>query len=134
MVRRVTHLILWLAGLSAVFAAATASAATLGGLLAPAISAGEAVVQGCDASMGLVYTTSGGDVTAVTVSGIADPACSGGVLSLVVLDANGTAIASAAPVAVPSDAGTADDVVTVAVSPHPPAELVEGVALQVLGP
>ena len=57
----------------------TGFAAGLGGVSAGGLGAGGAVVPACDSNGFTVgYTLAAGAVTAVTVSGIADPACSGG--------------------------------------------------------
>jgi hypothetical protein len=72
-------------------------------------------------------------VTSATVGGIADPGCEGGQLSLTL--ANGTAsIATGGPVTVPTDAGTTDNAVTVALSPQPAAAQVNRVHVSITGP
>jgi hypothetical protein len=79
------------------------------------------------------YTTSAGNVTAVTVNGIADPGCEGGALSVTL--ANGTAsVGSAGPQIVPVDAGTIDNSITVNVSPQPAASTVNRVHVAITGP
>ncbi|HYG73090.1 MAG TPA: hypothetical protein VEC15_12510, partial [Actinomycetota bacterium] len=63
---------------SAVFA----SAAELGGI-SGGVVAGDSAIPACDSDgVTLAYQTSGGNVTAVTVSGLADPGCEGGELSV----------------------------------------------------
>jgi hypothetical protein len=105
-------------------------------VLAPgAAGAGDAPVLRCDADGFTVgYTTSRGQVVAVTVGGIADPACEGGVLRATVTDAGGAGIASGGPQVVPADGDTLDDSVTLATSPQPAAGLVAGIGIVVEGP
>jgi hypothetical protein len=115
---------------SAVFAAATA----LGGLGAGALGAGDAPILSCDADgFEVSYATSGGNVTDVTIAGIADPACEGGQLSLS-LTGSGTALAAGGPQAVPTDGDAADNSMTVPVSPQPAASQVDGIHLVIEGP
>jgi hypothetical protein len=95
--------------------AVPAAATMLGGDGGRMLAVGEAAVVACDDAQTVQYTTDGGQVTAVTIGGIADPECSGGRLS-VTLSAAGTAVASGGPVIVPSDADADDDEVTVGVS------------------
>jgi hypothetical protein len=102
-----------------------AAAAVAGGALAaPLVLArgplgnGNATVVPCDAD-GFThsYATSRGNVTSVTVGGIADPACEGGTLRVTITSSSGASIASAGPQVVPTDAGTIDNSVTVSTSP-----------------
>jgi hypothetical protein len=88
------------------------------------VLAGSDVVAECDSAQSVDYTTSGGVVTSVTVSGIADPECSGGNLS-VALTALSDGVATGGPVTVPSDGDTADDSVTVPVAPGASAAQVD---------
>jgi hypothetical protein len=111
-----------------------ASAAALGGI-SGAVGAGDAPVATCDADgFTLAYTTSGGDVTAVTVSGIADPGCEGGDLSVTLTNTDGDSIASGGPQAVPVDGDTVESSVTVPVAPNPAAEQVSGYHVSLVGP
>jgi hypothetical protein len=111
----------------------SASAATLGGLADGGIGAGSATVAGCDANgFSVSYATSGGNVSSATVSGIADPGCEGGALSLTV--ANGATSVGSGSATVPTDAGTVDNSVTVPLSPQPPAAQVNQVHVAVAGP
>jgi putative aminopeptidase FrvX len=109
-------------------------AATLGGLSAGKLGGGGAVVSSCDTNGFTVsYATSGGNVTSATIDGIADPACEGGQLQVTV--ANGTtSIGVGGPTVVPTDAGTADNSVTVPVSPQPAAAQVNRVHVAIAGP
>jgi hypothetical protein len=111
-----------------------AHAATLGGLLPESLGAGGVVVTACDDDgFTADYTTSAGNVTAVTVGGIADPGCEGGVLR-VTLTNGSTSIAGGGPVTIPTDPDTADNSVTVALSPAPSAAQVTGIHVAVVGP
>lgn len=111
-----------------------AAAATLLLVAAPS-GAGDASVLPCDPN-GFThgYTTSRGLVTAVTVGGLADPACEGGSVRASVTDASGASLASAGPQAIPVDGDTADNAVTLATSPQPGASLVAGIHIVVEGP
>ena len=110
-------------------------AASLGGLTTRKLGAGKAVVSACDGDgFSVSYTTSAGNVTAVDVSGIADPGCAGGQLSLVLANASGTSIGAGGPTTVPTDAGTVDNAMTVTLSPTPAASLVAAVHVVVNGP
>lgn len=92
-----------------------AAATMLGGDSGRLLADGHARVRECDDALTVRYETSGGEVTAVEVGGIADPACSGGRL-FVTLTAGGDGVASGGPVEVPPDADGDDDTVTVPVS------------------
>jgi hypothetical protein len=106
----------------------------VGALGAGSLGAGGAPIVACDSDgFGLSYAISGASVTAVTVAGIADPACEGGRLSLT-LTGGGTALAAGGPEAIPTDADAADDAVTVQVSPHPVADQIDGLHLVIEGP
>ncbi len=110
------------------------AAASLGGAGAPLLGAGSAAVGECDADgFGLAHATAGGRVATVTVSGIADPGCSGGVVRIE-LTSGGAAAGSGGPVTVAADGDTADDVVAVAISPQPLAHQVDGFSVSVVGP
>jgi hypothetical protein len=112
--------------------AAPAAASFLGGGGGALVSGG-AVVTECDDAQTVEYETQGGLVTAVVVGGIADPACSGGRLS-VTLTAAGAGVASGGPVIVPTDGDSVDDVVTVAVTPGAPAAQVDRSDVLIEGP
>lgn len=107
-------------------------AATLG-IGADDLAAGDAVIAECDDSFSHTFTTSGGNVTHVTVDGIADPACEGGELSLT-LTKDGVAIGSGGPETIPTDGDTADNSVAVAISSPPTAADVNGIHTVVVGP
>jgi hypothetical protein len=110
-------------------------AASLGGLTPHKLGAGTAVVSACDSDgFTMSYTTSGASVTAVDVSGIADPGCEGGQLSLVLANASGTSVGAGGPTTVPTDAGTVDNTMTVTLSPTPAASVVAAVHVVVTGP
>ncbi|MFP5299064.1 MAG: hypothetical protein ACLGHL_08765, partial [Actinomycetota bacterium] len=72
--------------------------------------------------------------TQVTLSGISDPGCEGGRLSLTLTDGSGNAIGSGGPVTVPTDGDAVDQQMTVNVSPQPSAEAVQGIHVVVGGP
>ena len=112
-----------------------ASAATLGGVVGPALSGGNGSIPACDPDgLTAAYTTSAGNLTAFTIGGIADPGCEGASLSLTVIDATGTSIASAVPQTIPTDVGTIDNTLLLTVTPNPPAESPAGVEIIIAGP
>jgi hypothetical protein len=114
---------------------AFASAASLGGMSSGSLSAGDAAIPACDTTgVTGTYTTSGGNVTAVTVGGLADPGCEGGVLSVTLTNAAGDSIASGGPQTIPTDGDTADNSLTVSMSPNPAAENVAGYHVSIVGP
>jgi hypothetical protein len=114
--------------------AVVASASSLGGIGSSRLGSGDTGVAHCDTAVTPSYTTSGGNVTAVTVAGIADPACEGAVISVVVVDAAGASIASGGPQTIVADGDTVDNTVAVAVSPGPTAENAAGIHVSVVGP
>lgn len=105
------------------------------GLTSTKTGSGNTSVVACD-SDGFTngYTTSHGIVTAVTIGGIADPACEGGTVRVTVTNSSGSSIASAGPQTVPTDGDTADNSVTLTTSPQPSATLVAGIHVVVEGP
>lgn len=110
-------------------------AASLGGLAATGLGAGKAVVAACDTDgFDVSYTTSSGTVTAVTVSGIADPGCEGGQLALTLANTAGTSVGAGGPQAVPIDGDTTDNAMTVTLSPQPAAAVVTAIHVVVTGP
>jgi hypothetical protein len=112
-----------------------AFAAALGGFHSGGAGSGNAAIPACDADgFPVGFTTSAGAVTAVTVTGIDDPACENGRLSLTLTNLAGAGIAGGGPQLVPVDADSTDDSLTVAVTPQPAAETVAGVRLVVVGP
>lgn len=124
----------WTLGGTALFWSVLASAASLGGIADGRLGADDAGVPACDTNgFTVAYTTSGGNVTAVAVSGIADPGCEGGDLSLAVTQA-GTSIGSGGPQIVPTDGDVVDNSMSVSVSPNPDAALVDGISITVAGP
>jgi hypothetical protein len=111
-----------------------ASAAAVGGI-SGGVAAGSAAIAACDANGFTVsYTTSGGNVTAIAVNGIADPACEGADLSATLTNAGGASIASGGPATIPTDGDTVDNAVAVPVSPNPAAEQVTGYHVAIVGP
>jgi hypothetical protein len=110
-------------------------AASLGGLTARNLGAGSSIVSPCDTNGFTVgYTTSSSNVSAVNLAGIADPGCEGGQLSLTLANASGTSVGAAGPQTVPTDAGTVDNAMTVAVSPTPAASVVRSIHVVITGP
>ena len=97
--------------------------------------AGDAPVAPCD-SDGFTpsYTTSHGNVTAVTVGGVADPACEGGTIEATVTNAAGSSIATAGPQVIPADADNVPDSVTLTTNVQPAASQVAGTQILVEGP
>ena len=113
---------------------AFASAASLGGI-SGTLGAGNAVIPACDTTgVSVSYTTSGGNVTAVTVAGLADPGCEGGDLSVTLTNASGDSIASGGPQTIPTDGDALDNSLTLAVSPNAAAENVSGYQVPIVGP
>lgn len=110
-------------------------AASLGGATSTKVGSGQAAIVPCDADgFTPTYTTSGGNITSVTVSGIADPRCEGTTLKLTVVDGSGAAIASGGPQAIPTDGDTIDNSMVVLVSPQPAAAAAAGVHISVVEP
>jgi len=111
------------------------AAAELGGLVGRQLGAGGAVVASCDGTgFSASYVTVAGNVTAVTLGGIADPGCEGGLLSLVLGGAGGASVAGAGPTVVPTDGDATDNAMTLAVTPTPAAATVASVHVVVTGP
>lgn len=64
---------------------------------------GAAAVPACDTDgFTIAYTTSRGSVTSVTIGGIQQPACTGGSLSVDLVDSGGASIGSGGPLTVTS--------------------------------
>lgn len=120
-----------LAGLLTAVAAATAvgaSAASLGGLVARELGAGQANVLACDSSgVTLDYTVSGGTVLSVSVADV-DAACAGGALRVVLAGSSGAIVGSGGPVTV------AATTVAVSLSPQPTAASVAAAHVSITGP
>jgi hypothetical protein len=113
--------------------AVPAAAASLGGGAAGGALSGSGAVAGCDTTVSLTYETSAGKVTSVTVGGIADPGCAGGMVEAT-LRGGGLALGTAGPEPVPADADTADDQVTLTVgAPQPAAADVDGAHVSIEG-
>lgn len=112
-----------------------AAAASLGTIQDGTLGAGNGVVVACDNDgFSVSYTTSGGNVTQVTLDGINDPGCEGGRLSLTLTDGSGSSIGQAGPTMVPTDGDSLDQQMTLNVSPQPSAEAVQGIHVVVEGP
>ncbi len=103
------------------------------GVISSTLGAGGAAVAPCDDSFTHSFTTSRGNVTAVTVGGIADPACDGGRVRVTITNASGASIASGGPETVVADGDSLDGVVTLAMSPQPAASLVAGIDIVIEG-
>ncbi len=120
--------------LAALGPVAIASAAALGGI-AGGVLAGVADVPRCDdTGVTVTYSTSGGNVTAVTVGGLADPGCEAAQLSVTLTDGAGARIAGGGPVPIPVDADDVDNTVVVAVDPQPAAEQVSAYHVLIVEP
>lgn len=116
-----------------VLAASAASAATLG-VAGDGLGAGSTTVAPCDTGgVTLTWATTGGKVSGVTVSGLADPGCDGARVELAATAA-GARIASATPATVAADGDAADAEVTLAVPGLPAATLIDGARVLVSGP
>ncbi len=123
-------------GLAVALTATFALAAGVG-LAAGWVGAGSAAVARCDTdgfTTALVTTGSPAVVSSITVGDIADPGCERGVLSVRLVNSTGDAIAAGGPQAVPVDADSAPNSMTVAVSPAPAETQVAGARIVVLGP
>lgn len=107
--------------------ATVATASSLGGVAGGTVGAGDAPIAACDTGFTVSYTTSGGNVTAVTVGDIA-AACAGGVLRVTVKNSTGASIAAGGPQTL---SGASD---TISVAPQPAAEDVTGVDISIVGP
>ena len=98
------------------------------------LAAGTDGVAPCDVNgFAETYTTAGGNVQSVVISGIADPACEGGRLSVTVTGA-GNASLTRGQIVIPADGDTTDNTVTVALSPNPFAGNVAGLHVSIVGP
>jgi hypothetical protein len=127
--------LVWIVTATLLLGFAVASAASLGGIGGSSLGADDAPVSACDSNGFTVgYTTSGGNVTSVTVSGIADPGCEGGSLQLRLKDSTGASIGAGGPQTVPTDGDTTDNSMNVSASPTPDAALVTGISITVSGP
>ena len=125
---RITRLAL--AGTVAIVVASAtfAAAASLGGLITHELGAGSASVTSCDGDgVTASYTVASGNVTQVTISGIA-AACSGGQLRLTLANSSGTSIGTGGPVTVSATSHA------VSVSPTPAAASVAGLHVVIVGP
>lgn len=105
---------------------AGALAASLGDITGT-LGVGQARVTACDTAFGADYTTVSGNVTGVTVTGIASE-CVGGALSVTLTNGAGTAVGSGGPVTV--SGGSAP----VLVSATPDADVVAGIRISIEGP
>ncbi len=128
------RLIPWTAAVVTAASASVALAASVG-LSTPTLGTGQIAVVACETNgFTLGYTTSRGNVTALTVGAIADPACEGGTISVTVTDAAGASIATAGPQLLATDAGTVDNTIVLPTSPQPAAALVAGYHVSITGP
>lgn len=131
MTRTVT---LWSAAVATAASASVAFAAAFG-ISTTKLGEGDIPVVACDTDgFTLSYTTSRGNVTAVTVGAIADPACEGGSLAVTLTNAAGDSVAMAGPQTVPADGGTADNALALATTPQPGASQVAGYHVSITGP
>lgn len=115
-----------LLGVALLAGPAGAFAASLG-IVPGALGAGQVAVTSCDSDFSADYTTVSGNVTAVSVTGIAAP-CAGGALSLTLTNGAGTSVGSGGPVGV--SGGSAN----VSISATPDAEVVAGIRVSIEGP
>jgi hypothetical protein len=109
-------------------AATAAAAAGFGGLNDGRIATGAAVVASCDPnSVTVLYTITSGLVTQVTIADI-DAACTGGELSVTLVDAATANIGTGGPLTVTSSSAT------VAVTPQPARTSVAATHVVIAGP
>lgn len=121
--------------LAAAAVATPFAAAALTSVAGGAVGAGSAAVAPCDADgFGAAYTISGGGITAVTVTGIADPDCEGAVVRVAIVDASGAAIGTGGPESVAVDGDAVDNVATVSVGGLPAALDARRVEIVLEGP
>lgn len=111
------------------------AASGLGGLGSVGVGNNNATVTACDTN-GITagFTTVAGNVTTVTVDGLADPACEGGALRLTLADSANASLGSGGPTTIPTDAGVVDNSVPVTISPQPGATLVANLHVVIEGP
>ena len=127
--------IVWGSVVATAAAAASVAIAAGFGVVTMRIGTGDATVVPCDTNgFTLSYTTSHGNLTAVTVGGIADPACEGGSLAVTVTGSAGASITAGGPQTIPADGDSADNAVTVSTSPQPSATQVAGYHVSITGP
>lgn len=126
--------IAWGAAAAFALSATVAFAAALTVGSAP-VGAGNGVVPRCDPN-GFTYsfTTSGGNISSVTVGDIADPACENGVMHVTFVDSAGTSVGSAGPQTVPTDGDLLSNSMTLSTGPQPPAGQVSAIHVSVSGP
>jgi hypothetical protein len=105
-----------------------AAASMLQGVSAAPLAGGSTAVAACDSDgFSITYATSGGNVSTVTVGGIAS-ACNGGALEVTVVDGARARLASGGPVTI---SGTS---AIVSVSPNPAGAAPAGVDVSIVGP
>jgi hypothetical protein len=120
-------MLIWIAGAIVVAAPVTGYAATVG--LGPdTLGNGNSAIGTCDTSFTYAYTTVGGNVTSVTVGGIADPACTGGSLRLTLTNGAGASLGNGGPVTIPSGGSVAVP------TSSADGELVAGARVAITGP
>ena len=125
---RVKRLIILLAAVAMGVPCSLAAASALQGVNSAKAGNGSAPVSGCDSDGFTVsYTTSGGNVTSVTIGDIATT-CNGGSLKVTVVDGSRTSLASGGPVTVSGSTAT------VSVSPNPAGATPAGVDVSIAGP
>lgn len=126
--------ILWCAAAAAAASASVALAAAFG-ISTTDAGAGDTPVVACDTNGFTVsFTTTRGNVSAVTVGGIADPACEGGSLTITVTNAAGDSIAMAGPTTVPTDGDATDNSMALTTALQPGAAQVAGYHVNITGP
>lgn len=126
--------ILWCAAAVAAASASVALAAAFG-ISTTDVAAGDTPVVACDTNgFRVSFTTTRGNVSAVTVGGIADPSCEGGRLAVTVTNSTGDSIAMAGPTTVPTDGDATDNSMTLTTSPQPGAAQVAGYHVNIAGP
>lgn len=97
------------------------------------LGAGSTPVDTCDQTIDISYEVEDAFVTHVVVAGIADPSCAGGTLSLTLVDADGTGLASVGPVPVTSGSGDGNTTVTVKLDSPADVEKVDSVHVALVG-
>lgn len=113
----------------------TGFAASLGGLTSDRLGAGDDVVAACDGNgFTSSYTTSAGNVTGVTLGGIADPGCDGASVSVVLAGAGGVSLGSAGPQTIAADGDSTDGSLALSLAPLPLASAVTRLHVVVVGP
>ena len=130
------RIVLIVAALAALATAAVAYAAGIGPTTSSGVGANTAAVAPCDTDGFAIssYTTSSGNVTGATITGIKEPDCAGGQLSVTLTDGSGNGIGTATTVTVPNVADPGSVAVGFPAGQQPYAGNVTGFKVAIVGP